>query len=88
MDQLTEKEALEKAIAFFGGRGAKKRFALAMNVSDMVVSNWLKRQLPADEVLTVERVCGYTVSRHQLRPSLYPLDFDCQCVACQQKKAA
>jgi len=88
MDQITEKQALQKAIAWFGDRGAQKRFARALGKSDMVISNWLKRRLPAENVLDVERVSGYSVTRHELRPDLYPLDFHCECPGCLTKKQA
>lgn len=83
-----EIKVIDKAISFFGEHGAQGRFADAMNVHPMVVSQWKKRQVPAEYVLTVEEVCENTVSRHELRPDLYPKDAWCQCPACLREKAA
>lgn len=45
--------------------------ARRLGVRQSVVSNWKSRgQIPAERVLEVERVTG--VSRHDLRPDLYP----------------
>jgi len=83
------KTAIEKAIAFFGEHGAQKLLADALHLnSPVVVSQWKKRQVPAEYVLKVEVACEYSVSRHELRPDLYPLEPWCQCPACLRNKAA
>ena len=43
--------------------------AAACKVSPQAVHKWLKK-VPAERVLELERVTG--ISRHQLRPDLYP----------------
>ena len=66
---LTRFEALKAAI-----KTAKTQaiFGRALGVSQGAVSLWLNqfKQLPAEHVLTVERLYG--VSRHDLRPDIYP----------------
>jgi DNA-binding transcriptional regulator YdaS (Cro superfamily) len=47
--------------------------ARRLEVQPMLVSNWKKRGvIPAERVLSIEEVTG--VSRHDLRPDIYPLD--------------
>jgi len=88
---MNESNALQQAIDFFGEktskRGALKRFSDALGVSPMVVKNWLKRRLPAEYVLPVEKVCDFTVSRHALRLDLYPRE-NCACPRCVAKSKA
>lgn len=40
------------------------------DITPQAIGQW--KQVPAERVLTVERATG--VSRHQLRPDLYPLE--------------
>jgi DNA-binding transcriptional regulator YdaS (Cro superfamily) len=60
---------LDTAIAQAGSGAA---LAKAVGVSSMAVSHWKVRGVPARQVLLIETVTG--VSRHDLRPDLYPLD--------------
>lgn len=63
-------EALERAVEICGGQRA---LADKIGTSQQQVWYWLRkngRGLPAEYVLTVERVTG--ISRHILRPDLYP----------------
>ncbi len=48
------------------------QMAADLGVSQPTISNWICRskQMPAEHVLTAERVYG--VSRHDLRPDIYP----------------
>lgn len=59
-------DACEKAKSVVGGPSALAK-ALG-NVSSQAISQW--KRVPAERVLDVERVTG--VSRHDLRPDLYP----------------
>lgn len=61
--------ALAKAVRCVGNQSA---FGRLLNKRQSVVSGWLKagRPLPAEFVLRVEAATG--VSRHDLRPDLYP----------------
>lgn len=61
-----EETALTKAIANAGG---VSRLAEAIGVRQSVVSNWRKRQVPADRCRAIERATG--VSAHDLRPDVF-----------------
>jgi DNA-binding transcriptional regulator YdaS (Cro superfamily) len=61
---------LEKAVKIAGGQSS---LAAKLGIRQSHVWHWLrksKRGLPAEYVLSVERITG--VPRHQLRPDLYP----------------
>lgn len=64
-------EPLRKAIAIAGGQ---TKLAAICNTSQGRVWNWLNRdrRVPAEFVLPIERATG--VSRHELRPDLYPVE--------------
>lgn len=53
---------------------SQSAFARDLAVSQPTVWRWLHRakKMPAEYVLTAERLYG--VSRHQLRPDIYPID--------------
>lgn len=59
--------ALERAVAKVGGQA---EFARLIGVTAQAVSQWDK--VPPLRVLTVESISG--VSRHELRPDLYPIE--------------
>ncbi|MFO1465838.1 MAG: helix-turn-helix domain-containing protein [Steroidobacteraceae bacterium] len=61
------RDAIEKA----GGQSALARL---IGVRQSAVSNWLNRnkQVPAERVLQVEAALNGAVSRHDIRPDLYP----------------
>ncbi len=59
--------ALERAIAEAGGTAALAR---AINVTPQAISQW--DRVPAERALAVEQATGGKVSRHELRPDLYP----------------
>jgi hypothetical protein len=64
---ITPEEALARAIEQAGGaRATARHFA----ISHQVVLRW--RIAPAKRALPLERLTG--VSRHELRPDLYPRD--------------
>lgn len=64
-------KALLAAIQILGGVSATAR---AVERSQPTVSGWVKneRPCPAEAVLALERASG--VSRHKLRPDLYPAE--------------
>jgi DNA-binding transcriptional regulator YdaS (Cro superfamily) len=65
---MTDKtQALERAVKAAGGQA---KFARLIGVTAQAVSQW--DEVPPLRVLAVERVSG--VSRHELRPDLYPMD--------------
>lgn len=60
-------EALKRAVERVGGQA---EFARLIGITAQAVSQW--DEVPPLRVLSVERVSG--VSRHELRPDLYPLE--------------
>lgn len=62
---------LERAVEKVGGQSA---FARLHGVSQPSVWAWIKngKPLPAEYVLKTEEVTG--ISRHELRPDIYPLE--------------
>jgi DNA-binding transcriptional regulator YdaS (Cro superfamily) len=54
--------------------GSQSAFARIVGRRQSTVYEWLSKgkALPAEHVLTVERAIG--VSRHDLRPDIYPID--------------
>lgn len=66
-------QALHKAVEIVGGQSALAR---ALKVSQGNIWNWLHRnkRVPAGRVLAVEEATEGKVSRHDLRPDLYPKD--------------
>jgi DNA-binding transcriptional regulator YdaS (Cro superfamily) len=69
MNSVTRLEALNAAV---NAAGSQSQFARDMGVFQPTVWRWLNqsKQLPAEYVLTAERLYG--VSRHDLRPDIYP----------------
>ena len=65
-------KALKRALAQFDDNQSK--FAAAIGTSQQLVSYWLRNEkvLPAEYVLRTEAETG--ISRHDLRPDLYPRD--------------
>lgn len=61
----TKSEALVRAVKLSGGQA---EFARLIGITAQAVSQW--DEVPPLRVLEVERVSG--VSRHELRPDLYP----------------
>jgi DNA-binding transcriptional regulator YdaS (Cro superfamily) len=62
--------ALKRALSRFDGN--QSRFAAAIGTSQQLVSYWIRngKELPAEFVLKTEAETG--ISRHDLRPDLYP----------------
>lgn len=63
--------SIEKAIAVMGNQSALAR---ALGVSPQAVNQWLKSKVPAERVLDIEAATSGQVTRHDLRPDIYPLD--------------
>jgi DNA-binding transcriptional regulator YdaS (Cro superfamily) len=63
--------ALARAVRATGSQSA---FARLLGNAQQTVNDWLKkgRPLPAEYVLKVE--AGTGISRHELRPDLYPIE--------------
>lgn len=66
---------LQRAVA---EAGSQTELARRIGVRQMHIWNWLNRskgKVPGEYVLPIEKATG--VSRHELRPDLYPIeDFD------------
>lgn len=62
---------LERAVDELGSQAA---LAKALNVKPQHVWNWLNRdkKVPAEQVLAIEAATSGKVTRHELRPDLYP----------------
>jgi len=50
--------------------GSQNKLASMVGVTAQAISKWRRSKIPAERVLDVERASG--VSRHDLRPDLYP----------------
>ncbi|MCK8785236.1 helix-turn-helix domain-containing protein [Roseomonas sp. NAR14] len=61
--------AAERAIELAGGL---TKLADLVGVKPSSVFKWRVRRVPAERVLAVERATGGKVTRHELRPDLYP----------------
>lgn len=60
---------LHKAIQLFG---SQRRLALALNLSPMAVSHWMKtQQVPYDKAIRIEQITHGAVTRCELRPDLW-----------------
>ena len=66
-------EGLEKAIALLGGQSALGR---ALGIKQQLVWNWLNRtrKVPAEYAIPIEKATDGRISRHQIRPDLYPIE--------------
>jgi DNA-binding transcriptional regulator YdaS (Cro superfamily) len=62
-------EALTRAIRAVGGRA---KLASSLGISREAVWQW--RRVPAERVLQVEMATDGQVTRHELRPDIYPPD--------------
>lgn len=65
---MTDTTPLQKAIRAQGGQ---TNLATALGITTQAISKW-RRRIPAERVLDIERATG--VSRHELRPDLYPIE--------------
>lgn len=66
------KKALDRAIKIAGGVTA---LAKKLKVDQSTVSQWRRRKsLPPEMVIPIELATDSQVTRHELRPDLYPRD--------------
>jgi DNA-binding transcriptional regulator YdaS (Cro superfamily) len=67
-----EEKAIEKAVRAAGSQSALAR---AIGVTPQAVQGWCASgKVPAVRVLDIERVVDGKVTRHELRPDLYPTE--------------
>lgn len=62
--------AIQKACELVGGQS---KLAVALGITPQAVHQLVvKGHVPAERVLEIERATGGRVTRHELRPDLYP----------------
>ena len=55
--------------------GSQAELARRIGVTPMTVSQWKTRKsIPPQYVLLIEAATAYQVSRHELRPDIYPVE--------------
>lgn len=59
---------------FFDKEKPQTWLAGQLGLTQGAVSQWLKKGVPPCRVLAVERATGGKVSRHEMRPDLYPVE--------------
>lgn len=52
--------------------GGPSALAKSLGVKRQAIYQW--GRIPADRVITIERLLGGRITRHQMRPDLYPTD--------------
>lgn len=67
---------IERAVEILGGQS---RAAALLGVSPQAVYLWVRQShkgkpVPAERVLEIERATNRQVTRHELRPDLYPVE--------------
>ena len=60
--------------------------AKKIGVTYQAVRKWERYGVPAERVLAIEAATGHRVSRHDLRPDLYPKEAWCRCPACERER--
>jgi DNA-binding transcriptional regulator YdaS (Cro superfamily) len=69
---VNETSAIAQACEHVGGQGELGRL---LGVTPQAVHLWVRRgRCPADRVLAVEAATSGRISRHALRPDLYPAE--------------
>lgn len=64
---MTPQAALQKAIKLAGGQSALGRL---LKIHRQAVAQWEKA--PVERVLAIEHATGAQITRHDLRPDIYP----------------
>ena len=71
---MSNTDALRKAIEIVGGQTELAR-RIGGSVKQQHIHSWLKRSyIPPDRVLAIEAATDRAVTRHELRPDLYPAE--------------
>jgi DNA-binding transcriptional regulator YdaS (Cro superfamily) len=65
---MARRSAIERVFDVLGSQHA---LAEKLKVSDEAVRKW-KRRVPAERVLEIEEATGGAITRHELRPDIYP----------------
>jgi DNA-binding transcriptional regulator YdaS (Cro superfamily) len=53
---------------------SQKNLAGKCSATQQEISDWLKKGIPPTRVISVEKAVNGAVTRHELRPDIYPLD--------------
>lgn len=54
--------------------GDQRQLAAKLDISMQAIDKWKATGVPAERVLQIERVTERRITRHELRPDLYPRD--------------
>jgi DNA-binding transcriptional regulator YdaS (Cro superfamily) len=55
--------------------GSQAELARQLGIGVAAVTHWKRRgRIPADRVLSIERLTNGQVTRHEMRPDLYPVE--------------
>lgn len=55
--------------------GSQAELARQLGIGVAAVTHWKRRgRIPADRVLAIERITAGQVTRHEMRPDLYPVE--------------
>lgn len=69
--------------------GTQTELARIIGVNQSHISNWIHRdkKVPPDYCIPIEKAVGGKVTRHELNPKIYPLEYCCeQCELYKQHK--
>jgi len=54
--------------------GSQRELARLLDVTPQAITKWKNTRVPAERVLEIEAATGGAISRHELRPDIYPRD--------------
>ena len=54
--------------------GGTQSLAATLGITTQAISQWRRVRIPAERVLDIERATGGEVTRHELRPDIYPAE--------------
>lgn len=67
-----ERNPIEQAAFYAGGQSALARH---LGITHQAVQSWCSRnKIPAERVIQVEQIINGKITRHELRPDLYPIE--------------
>lgn len=60
----------KKTRALIAKAGGASKIAKQLNITTQAISQWAR--VPAERVIPIEKISGGVVTRHELRPDIYP----------------
>lgn len=74
-DDKTPEDVVMKIIKL---AGSQLKLANLINVKQCTISSWVNRnkKVPSQHVLTIEKALENKITRHEIRPDLYPKEDD------------